>query len=95
MITLIAVLLLPICLLFQWFIANYMFQLALEPSETAMVTLLSSSSSFFTLILAAMFPSSCGDKFTFSKCFAVLLSISGAVSVAVTEAEKAKPYGPS
>lgn len=65
--------------LLQWFIANYMFQLALEPSETAMVTLLSSTSSFFTLILAAMFPSSCGDKLTVSKIFAVLLSISGAV----------------
>uniref|UniRef100_A0A182Y335 Solute carrier family 35 member F5 n=1 Tax=Anopheles stephensi TaxID=30069 RepID=A0A182Y335_ANOST len=73
-----------------WFIANYMFQLALEPSETAMVTLLSSSSSFFTLILAAMFPSSCGDKFTFSKCFAVLLSMAGAVMVSLSEIDQPK-----
>jgi hypothetical protein len=56
-----------------------MFQLALEPSETAMVTLLSSTSSFFTLILAAAFPSSSGDRFTLSKFFAVILSIAGTV----------------
>uniref|UniRef100_A0A1Q3F5J7 Solute carrier family 35 member F5 n=1 Tax=Culex tarsalis TaxID=7177 RepID=A0A1Q3F5J7_CULTA len=73
-----------------WFIANYMFQLALEPSETAMVTLLSSTSSFFTLILAAMFPSSCGDKLTVSKIFAVLLSISGAVMVSLSEINEPK-----
>ncbi|XP_055625101.1 solute carrier family 35 member F5 [Toxorhynchites rutilus septentrionalis] len=73
-----------------WFIANYMFQLALDPSETAMVTLLSSTSSFFTLVLAAMFPSSCGDKLTFSKIFAVLLSISGAIMVSLSEISEPK-----
>lgn len=73
-----------------WFIANYMFQLALEPSETAMVTLLSSTSSLFTLVLAAMFPSSCGDKLTVSKIFAVLLSISGAIMVSLSEINEPK-----
>jgi len=58
-----------------------MFQLALEPGETAMITLLSSTSSFFTLILASLFPSASGDKFTFSKLFAVFISISGVVSI--------------
>lgn len=65
----------------QWFIANYLFQLALEPNETAMVTLLSSTSSFFVLIMAAAFPSSSGDKLTLSKCFVTLLSFAGVVSI--------------
>lgn len=70
-------------LFLQWFFANYLFQLALEPTETAMVTLLSSTSSFFTLILAALFPSSNGDKFTLSKLTTVILSIGGVVSVSI------------
>lgn len=68
-----------------WFIANYMFQLALDPSETALVTLLSTTSSLFTLALAASFPSSSGDRFTISKLFAVLLSLAGASMVTMSE----------
>lgn len=65
-----------------WFIGNYMFQLALDPSETALVTLLSSLSSLFTLGLAAIFPSSSvGDRFTLSKFLAVAISIGGAVRI--------------
>lgn len=73
-----------------WFFANYMFQLALEPNDTAMVTLLSSTSSFFTLVLAAFFPSSTGDKFTFSKFIAVILSIGGTVMVSITNLNEPK-----
>jgi solute carrier family 35, member F5 len=68
-----------------WFIANYMFQLALEPSEAALVTLLSTTSSFFTLILSATFPSSFGDRFTISKLLAVVLSVGGTAIVTLTE----------
>lgn len=68
-----------------WFIANYLFQLALEPSDTALVTLLSTTSSIFTLILAASFPSSSGDRFTISKLAAVALSLLGAVMVTMSE----------
>lgn len=64
-----------------WFVANYLFQLSLETGETALVTLLSSTSSLFTLALAALFPSACGDKFTLSKLVAVGISISGVVSL--------------
>lgn len=63
----------------QWFIANYLFQLALEPNETALVLLLSSTSTFFTLILGAIYPSSNGDRFTLSKLVAVLCCIAGVV----------------
>lgn len=53
--------------------------MSLELSETATVTLLSSSSSFFTLVLAAFFPSSSGDKFTITKFLAVAMNIGGVV----------------
>jgi solute carrier family 35 protein F5 len=68
-----------------WFIANYMYQLALDPSETALVTLLSTTSSLFTLLLAASFPSSNGDRFSISKLAAVALSLGGAVIVTISE----------
>lgn len=71
-----------------WFIANYLFQLALEPSDTALVTLLSTTSSIFTLILAATFPSGIGDRLTFSKVFAVGLSFGGAIMVTVSEIDE-------
>lgn len=68
-----------------WFIANYLFQLALEPSDIALVTLLSTTSSIFTLILAAAFPSSSGDRFTLSKVAAIGLSIGGASMVSMSK----------
>lgn len=73
-----------------WFIANYMFQLALDPSETALVTLLSTTSSLFTLALAATFPSSSGDRFTISKLVAVSISVIGAVMVTISEIDEPK-----
>lgn len=73
-----------------WFLANYLFQLSLELSETAMVTLLSSSSSFFTLILAAFFPSASGDKFTYSKFVAVIINIVGVVMVTISDITESK-----
>lgn len=68
-----------------WFIANYMYQLALDPSETALVTLLSTTSSLFTLLLAASFPSSASDRFSISKLAAVVLSVGGAIIVSMSE----------
>jgi solute carrier family 35 protein F5 len=65
---------------FQWFIANYTYQIALAETEASIVTVLSSTSSLFTLILAALFPSNLGDRFTLSKLVAVCISISGLVS---------------
>uniref|UniRef100_A0A1B0GIH8 Solute carrier family 35 member F5 n=1 Tax=Lutzomyia longipalpis TaxID=7200 RepID=A0A1B0GIH8_LUTLO len=73
-----------------WFVANYLFQLALEPSETAMVTLLSSTSSLFTLILAAIFPSASGDRFTLSKVTAVAVSIAGVSMVTMSQLSEPK-----
>lgn len=71
-----------------WFIANYTFQLALDPGETALVTLLSTTSSLFTLALAASFPSSSGDRFTISKLVAVSLCVFGALMVTMSEIDE-------
>uniref|UniRef100_A0A336MFB4 Solute carrier family 35 member F5 n=1 Tax=Culicoides sonorensis TaxID=179676 RepID=A0A336MFB4_CULSO len=68
-----------------WFIANYMFQLALEPADTSLITLLSTTSSFFTILLASIFPSLSGDKFTLSKFVAVMMSCGGATMVTLSE----------
>lgn len=63
----------------MWFFANYLYQMSLEFGQAAMVTVISSSSSFFTLVLAAFFPSSNGDRFTFLKFLAVAFNITGVV----------------
>lgn len=73
-----------------WFMANYLFQLALEPDETALVTLLSSTSSLFTLMLAAVWPSGSGDRLTLSKAAAVLVSCAGVLMVTVSEVTDAR-----
>lgn len=67
-----------------------MFQLALEPNETALVLLLSSTSTFFTLILAAIYPSSNGDRFTLSKLIAVFFCIAGVCMVTITDVQGPK-----
>lgn len=76
------------CLL--WFIANYLYQLSLELCDTAMVTLLCSSSSLFILVLAAVFPSANGDRFTISKLLAVAVNIAGVVIVSISDITDAK-----
>ena len=58
---------------FQWFFANYTYQEALRDTEAGIVNVLSSTSGLFTLICAAIYPSSQGDKFTLSKLTAVLI----------------------
>lgn len=60
--------------------ANYTYQISLEQTQARIVTVLSSTSSLFTLFLAASFPSNGGDKFTLSKLAAVIVSIFGLVS---------------
>lgn len=71
------------CLL--WFSANYTYQVALLRTEAGVVNILSSTSSLFTLILAAIYPSSNVDKFTISKLVAILLSLTGTVVVSVSD----------
>ncbi|XP_065369547.1 solute carrier family 35 member F5 [Calliphora vicina] len=72
-----------------WFLANYLFQVSLEMTETAVVTLLSSSSSLFTLALAAFFPSAVGDKFTITKVIAVAMNIGGVATITISDIQEA------
>jgi len=60
-----------------WFIGNLAYQEALVYTEAGVVNVLSSTSSLFTLIFAAVFPSNSNDKFTLSKLCTVLLSVAG------------------
>lgn len=53
------------------------YQYALNSTAPGVVNVLSSTSSLFTLILAALFPSQTSDRFTLSKLFAVLISVTG------------------
>ncbi|KAK9869157.1 hypothetical protein WA026_002903 [Henosepilachna vigintioctopunctata] len=71
------------CLL--WFVANYMYQLALSKTEAGMVNVLSSTSSLFTLVLASLFPSSSVDRITLSKLLAVFLNIIGIAMVSYSD----------
>ncbi|XP_058796700.1 solute carrier family 35 member F5 [Phymastichus coffea] len=70
---------------FPWFIANYSYQMSLSQTEAGIVTVLSSTSSLFTLFLAAFFPSNNGDKFTLSKLVAVTISFLGLVLVGFSD----------
>ncbi|PNJ00737.1 SLC35F5 isoform 8, partial [Pan troglodytes] len=57
------------------FLANLSYQEALSDTQVAIVNILSSTSGLFTLILAAVFPSNSGDRFTLSKLLAVILRL--------------------
>ncbi|XP_069791316.1 solute carrier family 35 member F5-like isoform X2 [Narcine bancroftii] len=69
---------------FVWFLANFSYQEALSDTQVAIVNILSSTSGLFTLLLAAMFPSNSGDRFTLSKLLAVILSIGGVALVSLS-----------
>ncbi|CAJ0949234.1 unnamed protein product, partial [Ranitomeya imitator] len=69
---------------FVWFLANYSYQEALSDTRVAIVNIISSTSGLFTLILASIFPSNSGDRFTLSKLLAVILSIGGVVLVSLS-----------
>lgn len=68
-----------------WFLANFAYQEALDDTQMSIVNTLSSTSGLFTMILAALFPSSQGDKFTLTKLVAVLVSIGGIFMVSYSE----------
>ena len=68
-----------------WFLGNYCYQMALSKTEAAVVNILSSSSSFFTLLLSALFPSDSSDQLSLSKLCAVLFSICGVILVSYAD----------
>ncbi|KAL5489056.1 hypothetical protein EMCRGX_G018103 [Ephydatia muelleri] len=70
----------------MWFFANYLYQFALLYINVASVNTLSSLSSIFVFILAALPPlqSAATDKFTLSKLLIIVVSIGGAVLVGLS-----------
>ncbi|XP_048775113.2 solute carrier family 35 member F5-like isoform X2 [Ostrea edulis] len=68
-----------------WFVGNFSYQEALKDTEAGIVNVLSSTSGLFTLVCAAIYPSSSADRFTLSKLSAVLLSIGGIVMVSLAD----------
>lgn len=78
---------------FVWFLANFSYQQALSETEVAIVNILSSTSGLFTLILAAIFPSSSSDRFTLSKLLAVALSMGGVALVSVSSMDSSGGKG--
>lgn len=79
----------------QWFLGNYSYQAALSHTEAGLVNVLSSSSSLFTLMLAACLPSGVSDRFTLTKFIAVIFSIAGVVLVSLSDlkVEQSIPVG--
>uniref|UniRef100_S4REK6 Solute carrier family 35 member F5 n=1 Tax=Petromyzon marinus TaxID=7757 RepID=S4REK6_PETMA len=69
---------------FVWFLANFSYQQALAFTHVAIVNIISSTSGLFTLVLAALLPSSSNDRFSLSKLLAVLLSIGGVLLVSLS-----------
>ncbi|XP_040568259.1 solute carrier family 35 member F5 [Lepeophtheirus salmonis] len=80
-----------------FFLGNFCYQMALKNTEAGIVNVLSSSSSFFTLLLGSVFPSNIeSDRFTISKFFAVCFSIAGVVLVSFSDLQQeltVVPYG--
>ncbi|XP_076089175.1 solute carrier family 35 member F5-like [Mytilus galloprovincialis] len=78
-----------------WFFANFSYQQALLDTQAGVVNVLSSTSGLFTLICAAIFPSSGADRFSLSKLVTVLVSIGGIVMVSLADMnmEKGIPAG--
>ncbi|KAG1675360.1 Solute carrier family 35 member F5 [Nymphon striatum] len=64
-----------------WYIGNFSYNEALSNKNAGIITVLSSSSGFFTLILAAFFPANNGDRITLSKLIAVIFSMGGVVLI--------------
>eukprot|EP00048_Salpingoeca_helianthica_P016851 m.234525 g.234525 ORF g.234525 m.234525 type:complete len:395 (-) comp19641_c0_seq1:36-1220(-) len=71
-----------------WFSANYIYNVSLVYTSVASNTILSATSSFFTLIFGALFPGTIDDRFSFPKLVCVLLSIGGVVMVSLSDSER-------
>ncbi|XP_033126332.1 solute carrier family 35 member F5-like [Anneissia japonica] len=67
-----------------WFLGNLSYQEAIDDTQVAVVQVFSSTSGLFTLVLAAIFPSSNGDRFTLSKLVAVLVSLGGITLISLS-----------
>ena len=75
---------------FLWILATLMYQEALSQTSAAVTNILSSTSGIFTLLLAALFPTSIVDKFSLTKLAAVLFSFGGIFLICWTDPNREK-----
>ncbi|XP_037295251.1 solute carrier family 35 member F5 [Manduca sexta] len=71
-----------------WFISNYLYRLSLLYTSTSSATIYTSTAGAFALSLGAVFAQVPNDRFTFSKCVAVLLTAAGLVVLGVSESHQ-------
>lgn len=64
---------------FQWGIANLLHQVSIVYMEHNLVTVVMSTTSFFTLLLSLFFVTPTADRFTIPKLITILFSITGNV----------------
>ncbi|PIK52610.1 putative solute carrier family 35 member F5 [Apostichopus japonicus] len=75
-----------------WFLANFSYHKAMNDKNPVVMTTASSTSSLFTLLLAGVFPSSPGDKFTLTKLVSVLACIAGVFLVVFSKEPELGDY---
>jgi solute carrier family 35 protein F5 len=73
-----------------WFFANYLYALALVSKTVALVNTLSSMSSVFVMLMAALplLHRAPGDRITLSRFLVTLLSVGGAILVSISDSEE-------
>ncbi|XP_045452737.1 solute carrier family 35 member F5 [Melitaea cinxia] len=76
-----------------WFIANYLYRLSLLHSSPCSATLYTSTTAAFALSFGAMFAQVPTDRFSLSKCMAILLTTSGLVILGLSESHQSNWIG--
>ncbi|CAH0590200.1 unnamed protein product [Chrysodeixis includens] len=71
-----------------WFISNYLYRLSLLHTSSGSATIYTSTAGAFALSLGAIFAQVPNDRFTLSKCIAVLLTAAGLVVLGIAESHQ-------
>ncbi|XP_075981007.1 solute carrier family 35 member F5 [Anticarsia gemmatalis] len=71
-----------------WFVSNYLYRLSILHTTTGSATIYTSTAGAFALSLGAIFAQVPNDRFTLSKCVAVLLTAAGLVVLGISESHQ-------
>ncbi|XP_052743656.1 solute carrier family 35 member F5 isoform X2 [Bicyclus anynana] len=71
-----------------WFVSNYLYRLSLLHTTPCSATLYTSTTGAFALSIGAIFAQVPHDRFSLSKCVAILLTTAGLVVLGVTESHQ-------
>ncbi|PZC77910.1 hypothetical protein B5X24_HaOG202791 [Helicoverpa armigera] len=71
-----------------WFISNYLYRLSLLHTSTGSATIYTSTAGALALSVGAIFAQVPNDRFTLSKCVAVLLTAAGLVVLGISESHQ-------